>query len=145
MAAVIKFQLEAHSSYVQGEPVKIKFTLTNVSSQNLWVLKWYTPLEGIKGKIFQLVCDGEDVQYQGRMMKRGEPDQNDYVQLPAGGLVSAEVDLSAAYSLSSGRKCNLTFRGEIHDVIFGEQLTVRTSEEHHPMKISGNMVTFTIS
>jgi len=145
MAEVMKFQLEAHSSYVQGQPIKIKFTLNNVSSQNIWVLKWYTPLEGIKGKIFQLVCDGAAVKYEGRMTKRGEPDQKDYVQLPPGGSVSAEVDLSTAYSLASGRKCKLTFRGEIHDVIFGDQLTVRTSEEHHPMKIFGNMVTFTIS
>ena len=39
--------------------IVIKFTLENNSEENLWILKWNTPLEGLKKRIFNVICDGK--------------------------------------------------------------------------------------
>ena len=48
---------QAQSSYVLGKPIIVGFTLASDAEADLWILKWYTPLEGIKGKILQVTCD----------------------------------------------------------------------------------------
>jgi hypothetical protein len=144
MAAILKYRLDSRASYKLGEPVDITFFLENLSNQTVWVLKWYTPLEGIKGKIFELVCDGQTILYRGRMVKRGEPKETDYLRVPSGGSVAATVNLCDAYTLSECRECRLKFSGEILDVIFGEQLTLSPGVEPHTIKVSGNAVTFKI-
>ncbi len=54
----MKYELKAQDSYRKDNPVMIDFVLHNLSDKDLWVLTWYTPLEGIKGNIFHVICDG---------------------------------------------------------------------------------------
>lgn len=144
MAAVLRYHVQAQESYAPGETISITFTLENTSGQDLWVLTWYTPLEGIKGNIFDLKCNGQTLRYRGRMLKRGEPRQEDYVHLPPGGSVSRAVDLSEAYDLAPGKRCRLRFRGDVLDVYMGQQLIRQPGVKPQSMVIAGNAVTFTI-
>ena len=144
MDVALRYYLNAQSSYVKSAPVVIRFTLENLSSKDVWILKWYTPLEGIKGKIFDIKCNGVDIPYEGRLMKRGNPEIDDYIRLLPKGLAYAEVDLSQAYSLPVCKECWLKFKGRIYDAVFDERQVPRASNEHQRVDIPGNAVVFSI-
>lgn len=76
----------------------VTFTLTNRGDRPVSVLKWHTPLEGIRNDIFRIVKDGEPVPYVGPMVKRAQPTAEDYVTLAPGETASATVDLGAVYA-----------------------------------------------
>jgi len=145
MVPSLKYTLQAQSNYVQGTPIVIGFEIENLSSTEIRILKWYTPLEGIKGKIFEVRCDGVEVPYEGMMMKRGNPARADYVHLPAGASARAEFDLSQCYSLPECQKCRLKFKGRIHDVVFDERQLPRTANQHSVIDVPGEAVSFSIS
>ncbi len=102
--------IEAQESFPTGEAVTVKFTLTNTSSEGFFVLKWFTPLEGLAGDIFQVQRDGADLSYRGKLVKRAPPTSEDYVWIDAGGSISAEVDLAEGYDFSQAGQYNLQFR-----------------------------------
>jgi peptidyl-Lys metalloendopeptidase len=141
---LIKYRLSAQNSYVKGNPIIINFTLENLSNQNLWVLTWYTPLEGLKGKIFRVICDGTELPYEGPMVKRGQPKKGDYIHIEPGRSVSAEVDLSNVYKLPVCEECRVEFKGRIYDFSTDGDTIPKGSEEHHMVNITGNTVSFRV-
>jgi len=104
----LRATLEAPASLASGEVVTVKFTLTNNTAERLYVLKWFTPLEGLAGKIFRVERDGEAIPYGGILAKRGAPLPDEYILIDPGTPVSAEVDLATAYDFS--RAGDYTFR-----------------------------------
>lgn len=143
-STLLRYQLSASSSYILGKPVMIKFILENFSDENIRILTWYTPLEGLKGKIFKVTCDGKEIPYEGRMIKRGNPTLDDYINVVPKGSVSAEVDLSSAYNLSICNECRVEFKGRIHDIISGEAPIPQERDEQRWIDIPGNSVVFQI-
>jgi hypothetical protein len=141
---ILRYQLSANDSYVNNNPIVINFALENLSSEDLWVLKWYTPLEGLKGKIFRVSCDGKEIPYEGPMVKRGQPTKSDYILIHPGKSVSAPVDLSSVYKLSSSQKYLVEFKGRIYDFAISDDSIPKSTEEHQMIKIPGNTVTFRI-
>jgi hypothetical protein len=109
-AATLIATLQTQESLPTGAVVNVRFTLTNTSSEGLYVLKWFTPLEGLAGDIFRVQRDGVDLAYRGKLIKRGPPIAEDYVWIDAGGSVSAEVDLAQGYDLSKAGQYTLQFR-----------------------------------
>ena len=102
--------IEAQESLPTGAVVKVRFTLTNTLSEGFFVLKWFTPLEGLAGDIFQVQRDGVDLPYLGKLVKRAAPISEDYVWIDAGGSISAEVDLAEGYDFSQAGQYMLQFR-----------------------------------
>jgi heat shock protein HslJ len=102
--------IEAPESLPTGAVVKVRFTLTNISSEGLFVLTWLTPLEGLAGDIFQVQRDGVDLPYRGKLVKRGNPIPEEYVWIDAGGSISAEIDLAEGYDFSQAGQYTLQFR-----------------------------------
>jgi hypothetical protein len=99
-------------------PLKVRFTLTNPSAAPLWVLRWNTPLEERwKGTIFTVTSGKQEIPYQGPMTKRGDPGREEYVEIPAGGSVSGEADLSQVYEMKKPGKYVVTVTGELADVV----------------------------
>ena len=144
MAISLKYSFQAQSSYVLGKPIIIGFTLESEAETDLWILKWYTPLEGIKGKILQVTCDGEEIPYEGIMMKRGKPRKENYVLLHPQESTHAEFDLSQHFSLQECKECRLNFKGRIHDVVFDQQQVPPASDEQNPVNAIGTPVLFRI-
>lgn len=105
--------IEAQESLPTGEVVKVRFTLTNVSPEGLFVLKWFTPLEGLAGDIFGVQRDGADLPYRGKLVKRGNPISEEYVWIDAGGSISAEIDLAEDYDFSQAGQYTLQFRSPL--------------------------------
>jgi hypothetical protein len=89
--------------------VDLEFTLINQSETGLYVLKWYTPLEGLGGKIFRIEHDGQPIPYKGPLAMRGDPTPDAYVFLNAGASVSATVDLATAYDFSEPGEYTIAF------------------------------------
>jgi len=143
---IITYKLEASEAYKIGEPIKIMFTFENKSDQIIHFLKWYTPFEGIKGDLFRITLNERVVRYEGRMVKRGEPDIDDYISIDPGKSVDTTVDLSMAYSLDKPGLYQVNYIRNISDLIFVEKdenaknLFPRTVEEHQPMEVSGNSI-----
>jgi peptidyl-Lys metalloendopeptidase len=101
MADILKGKLVASRVYDSAEPVTLRFELTNEGDKDLYVLKWYTPLEGLNSDCLTVLRNSKTkVGYDGPMIKRGNPGPDDYVLIPAGQTVTADVDVSESYSVS---------------------------------------------
>lgn len=59
----LRAHLEIPHSLPVDEPVKLRFYLINDTDSRLYVLNWFTPLEGIGGEIFRVKRDGVAVPY----------------------------------------------------------------------------------
>ncbi len=137
--------LEAPSSLPNGDVVKIKFTLTNHSPQALYVLTWYTPLEGILGKIFCIERDGQPIPYAGPLVMRGNPLPEDYVLLEPGASVSAEVDLATVYDFSQAGEYTIEFLSpRISHVARTKADLAQTVDDLGPVEMPSNRVTIKI-
>jgi hypothetical protein len=139
---VLRFKLEARNSYIIGQPVPITFTLENVTHKDVYVLTWYTPFEGIKGKIFKVTRNGIEIPYEGRMIKRGNPVRQDYIHIKPLGSVSSTVDLTLAFNMDVPGEYRIEFIKHIYDLTFDEKTLPRTQAEHQGVEVSGNAVTF---
>ncbi len=137
--AVVKTTLECAISVAPnlplGGPVELRFTLSNPMKGPAFVLNWRTPLEGMKGRDFEITRDGAEVPYQGPMVKRAAPTAENYVMLSPGGSVDATVDLSKAYDLSKPGKYRIAFRGELIDVAPDLSQVGRPMDKFQPMTV----------
>ena len=137
--------LEAPECLPSGAAVPVKFTLTNVSSEGLYILKWFTPLEGLAGDIFQVRRDVLSLPYRGIQVKRAEPTSEGYVWLDAGASVSAEVDLAEGYDLTQAGEYTIQFRApRLSHIAATAADQATTFEELAPVEIPSNPITVTI-
>jgi hypothetical protein len=116
MAATLECALSAPASVRAGQPVELRFQLTNRTAQPLYVLNWRTPLEGLWGNDFQVTRDGTEVPYQGPMKKRGNPSAQSYVTIAPGASVDGKVELSLAYEMKQPGRYRIAFQGKLLDV-----------------------------
>lgn len=138
---VLKAALDVPATLPGGEAVPLRFTLTNLTDTSLYVLKWYTPLEGIAGEIFRVERDGEVIPYAGILATRAAPTRDNYVSLAPGESASAEVDLATAYDFSRAGRYTIKFVApRISDVARTEAELARTLDDLHPVQIVSNPV-----
>jgi hypothetical protein len=142
---VLVASLELADTLPVNEPVTLKFTLQNHSDEALYFLKWYTPLEGISGKIFRIERDGQLIPYEGILAMRAAPSPEAYIHLEPGESVSAEVDLSNAYDFSQPGKYTIVFLSpNISHIAYSETEMAKSVDELYPVYISSNEVSLEI-
>ena len=78
----------------------VEVTITNTSNHTVRVPKWELPSDFMEAKLFQVSRDGQPVQYEGQMIKRGLPQASDFAILRAGETVRTTVDLTGSYDMS---------------------------------------------
>jgi peptidyl-Lys metalloendopeptidase len=78
----------------------VEVTISNTSNHTVRVPKWELPSEFMEAKLFQVSRDGQPVQYQGPMIKRGLPSAADFAILRAGETLRTTIDLSGSYDMS---------------------------------------------
>ncbi len=78
----------------------VEVTVTNTSNKTVRLPRWQLPSDFIEAKVFSVIRDGQPVDYEGPMIKRGLPQAADFAILHAGESYRTTVDLSAAYDLS---------------------------------------------
>ena len=124
-----------------GENVNLKFVLKNSSDTPLYVMTWYTPLEGIGGKIFRVNHEGRGIPYEGILAYRRFPIPEDYVYLKPGGSVSAVVDLEKSFDFSETGEYTIKFLSpQISYIARTEDEMAKTMEELGPVNIPSNEV-----
>ena len=112
--------LEADRSFVaSAEAAVVRLTLTNETDQDLYVPYWQTPLRGVHGNIFDVRLGGKPVAYTGRLYKWGPPQAEDYVRIPAGRQLTAEVDLSRFYDLTRSGEYAIRFEVPVQGALRG--------------------------
>ena len=137
--------LEIPERLLIGEEVQLKFTLKNTSDTPMYILKWYTPLEGMAGWIFQVTRDGQALQYQGIAASRGAPLPDEYVLLNSGESTSAVVSLETSYDFSTPGTYKIRFISpRISHIAFTEEEKATTLEELGPVDMPSTPVTLII-
>ncbi|WP_338863517.1 protease [Myxococcus stipitatus] len=143
----LECSLSGPSQVKAGEPVEVVFKLTNPTKQPLYVLKWHTPLEGIRNDIFTVTRAGSaaPLGYGGPMMKRGPPDASSYATIAPGESVEARVDLSPAYGLDQPGTYHIAFRGPLMDVATDAAKVPAMAGEFHDLEVKCPELDVTVS
>ena len=142
---ILVASLDLPDTIPANKPVTLKFTLQNRSDKALYFLKWYTPLEGISGKIFRVERDGQAIPYEGILAMRAAPSSEAYIHLEPGESVSAEVDLANAYDFSQPGKYKIAFLSpNISHIAYSQTEMAKSVDELHPVSISSNEVSVEI-
>src|SRR5690349_10268797 len=92
------------------EDVVLRYTLRNDSTADMMVVYWQTPMRGVVNDLFDVRRDGEPVAYVGREYKWAAPKAKDFVRVPAGGELSATVELSAVYDITRSGEYTVGYR-----------------------------------
>ncbi len=141
----LRARLETPPALSPGEPVVVQFILTNETENDLYVLNWFTPLEGLGGDIFRVTRDGQRIRYQGPLASRTDPTPEAYTLLEAGGTVEVDVDLSLAYDFSQPGNYTIKFVSPNQSHVAGtEGEMARSVDELGPVEIPSNQVVVTI-
>ena len=137
--APLECRLEARAVQPAGGPVLVRIRLRNQGQQPLAVLDWQTPLEGLLADIFTIrpAAGGEPLPYTGPVVKRGDPEADEYVHIPPGGEASEEVDVSLAYDLTRPGVYRVSFRGSLRDVT-APASAPRPRDRHTPLAVTCN-------
>ena len=113
------------------DSLPINFKVTNPSVSTLKFTTYHTPFEGLKSK-FLIVkdSDGNEVPYQGPMVKRVMPPPADtYRELKAGDSQSVTFDLKKVYKIEKAGTYTLQYNAEaISGVKNGQGLTINIVE-----------------
>ncbi|RAZ85310.1 peptidase M35 [Mesorhizobium hawassense] len=106
-------------SYGNDTPLVIDFTLTNRSRSPIRVLSWTTPINGVSGDIFSVARGSQPIQYIGRLAKRGEPTDADFITIEPGQSVTVPVDLSLYYAIYEAGNYAVTYDTEGMGLLIG--------------------------
>ena len=134
--SALECRVEPRAPLTAGGPVKIRFVLANPSSEPVWFLRWNTPIEGWAGSPFTVTGpDGNEVAYAGPMVKRANPNAEDYVQIPPGAEVDAIADLTEVYDLSKPGRYRLQVTGQLFDLTTEQASVPRPLDQHQGMEL----------
>lgn len=90
------------AEYRLSDPVLLKTTLMNHSSEKILILIWGTPLEcTFSTDMFHVSKKGVVVPYIGRMITRGAPKNSDYLSINPEKSLTTIIDISKGYSIES--------------------------------------------
>jgi peptidyl-Lys metalloendopeptidase len=116
-AAGLSARLDADAFFGRAERPVVTVTLANPTGADVYLVRWQTPLAGVDADLFEVTRDGEPVAYTGRLVKFARPTAEDYVRIPAGGSLSAAVDLAAAYDFSRRGEYAVQYRVNLQDAL----------------------------
>lgn len=92
-------RLTAADRYRLGEAIMLKFEIRNVGSDACRILTWNTPLDVDPLDFLTVTQDDVELEYDGRLVVRGDPAEDDYITLEPGASRSADVDISRLYPI----------------------------------------------
>ena len=140
-------KLEIEGSPVAGGPAVVRLKLTNGSDRPLHALVWGTPLEkGWLGSPFTLVGPaGNEIPFEGPMVKRGDPARKDYVTVPAHGEAAGSADLAKVYDLSRPGSYELRLARGLYDLAPDGEPLPRPRDRHREAPLACGPLRFTIA
>ncbi len=113
---LLSFSLQATKKSTSTSEINV--VITNNSDEFLKVLKWNTPLEKeLSADVFSISADGKFQSYQGRLVKRGEPEETDYVTFKPHESKSVTVDLSRYYKMEQASYYSVYLDGSVTAIV----------------------------
>lgn len=97
-------------SITETEDVMVRFTLTNHGKKSLKVLKWALPFSNVDEKLFDVTLDGEQVEFLGRVYKRGEASSADYITVGADETIARDVAITKLYDFTKSGLYTIQYR-----------------------------------
>ena len=91
----------------------VEVTITNASRKTARIPKWQLPSEVAESDLFQISRDGEQVRYEGAMIKRSVPSAADFAILRPGQRHRTVVNLGSAYDMSKVGDYTVTFAASL--------------------------------
>jgi len=91
----------------------VEVAITNTSRKTVRIPSWELPSNQAVSKLFVVMRDGKEVQYEGPMIKRGLPSAADFTILRPGETFRKQVDLSLAYDLTAAGQYTVTFQAPL--------------------------------
>ncbi|HJW47611.1 MAG TPA: M35 family metallo-endopeptidase [Lysobacter sp.] len=89
---------------------------------------WELPSEFIEAKLFQVSRNGEAVQYEGPMIKRGDkPEAADFAIIKAGESLRTVVDLSGGYDMSKSGEYIVTLSSPLQHASLSSGAMLKTA------------------
>lgn len=113
--------------------MSLLFTLKNESESSIEILKWGTPFEGeFTNDCFDVRWYGEKVPYIGKIVTRGTPQAEDYIEIPAKGELSEVVFLEDGYEIYKAGSYTIQYRHDsITSKVIQNKLMTDAQEEQH--------------
>src|SRR5262245_53260446 len=99
----------------QGVPLKV--VLTNTGKEDISVLVWNTPLDGLVTDCLDVKVKGQKVPYDGPIFKRAAPTAKDYITIKAGKSVEGEFMVSDGYNTSLPGTYHVNLKKPVPDVV----------------------------
>ena len=87
----------------------VEVTVTNTSRKTARIPRWQLPSAVAESNLFAITHDGEEVRYEGRMIKRITPTAADFAILRPGQSHRVTLNLAEAYDLSRTGDYTVTF------------------------------------
>lgn len=117
---MVKFEFVINQEAIVNGLVMLESTLTNNDSE-LRFLPWNTPFdESLSGRFLRVTevrADGskKELAYQGRMVKRRSPSEEDYLVVGTGQMLKNQLDITKSYSFCRNRRYSIGLAGELLD------------------------------
>ncbi|MBY0574362.1 MAG: peptidase M35 [Undibacterium sp.] len=108
----LNVRLSAANLISKGDvDVAVNVHVTNNERQAVKVLKWQLPNADMDSPLFSVTRDGQPVNYLGRLAKRVQPQESDYIKIEAGATVSYQVELTGQYDLEKNGRYAVRYIG----------------------------------
>ncbi len=102
------------TEFKSGENIVVSFSVKNNSDESKKFCIWQTPLEGkITANIFEIERQGKVLEYQGIMIKRGEPQGKDSISLAPKESLQKEIIINQSYDLKGSGHYKIRFLGRL--------------------------------
>ena len=148
----LRCSVSAPARVPAGQPVRLQFSVANVTPQNLDLLVWGTPfdVDWFAPYVEVLSVDGSGgdtrLRYRGASMKRGDPAADEYLHFGPGEVRAASVDLARAFALGEPGRYRVQPRIVLHDLVVGGRASLpRPREQHAGMALPCEPVDFEIT
>jgi hypothetical protein len=143
----IDASLSASATYQLGDPIDVTFSIRNSGTRSYQVLAWETPLEDEVTNFLTIECNGQTLRYDGRLVKRGDPTEANYVLLGPGDTLTRTVDVSRSYPIITPGVYRATLNVTLFDTFSvpgNAKVAPRLRAQHQPHEIPKSSVQFTV-
>ncbi|WP_190219667.1 M35 family metallo-endopeptidase [Streptomyces griseosporeus] len=123
------------------------FEIRNAGQETYRLLTWDLPLEDEPLNFLTVTRDGNDIAYDGKLLRRGSPLAKEYINLAPGASKSVEVDISRIYPVQAPGEYTVTLNATVHDVyaIAEDAAPTHALDEFEPLPLAETSVSFTLS
>jgi len=99
-----------------NENIPLQVSISNPDKREIKILRWFTPIDGIRGNLFSVTLNDSPVEYLGAVYKRAAPTESDYLILKPGETIVNTVNLADYYDLSKSGNYQITYRAESYNL-----------------------------